>query len=302
MILRCSSRFSAKGKCHTQGDDARRSPTQLIVGCLIMASACASNAPINEAALEMCEYTLSFADEFDELSVAPRKLEGVRWTAHTPWNGDFGDASFSNPKPEGPFSVEDGILKITARRDETGRWQSGLLAAADASGKGSGVQYGYFEARMKLPPGPGTWPAFWLISLKPVADRAPKIEIDVIEYYGHADDEYRVASHVWYRRPFQKKSYNVAGSPVPIDPGSAANAFHNYGVRVTPEHVTYYFDRKPVYQHDTPPEHKTPLYPLINLALGSGYSIEDTPNPSVMLVDYVHVFAHNPSAASSSCG
>src|SRR5271157_1307387 len=42
-----------------------------------------------------------------------------------------------------------------------GKWRSGLLASADAWNGGFAQMYGYFEARIKLPKGPGTWPAFW---------------------------------------------------------------------------------------------------------------------------------------------
>jgi beta-glucanase (GH16 family) len=264
-------------------------PSKLPLLAMAVTCACANEQPAPSAPLDLCAYELVFADEFDDLSVAPRVLGDKRWTAHTPWNGDFGDAAFSNPGPAGPFAIEDGVLRITARRDDAGRWRSGLLAAGDASGKGFGVRYGYFEARMKLPPGPGTWPAFWLMSLKPAADKRPKVEIDVIEYYGHRTDRYHVTGHVWYSRPDQDKTRHE-GSPIPVADGSLVAGFHTYGVSVDPARITYYFDRQPVWQQATPPEHRTALYPLVDLALGSGYSIEDTPNPSVMEVDYVRVY------------
>ena len=136
-----------------------RSPKPALL-LLMLASACANNGP-SDSQPDLCGYELAFADEFDELSIAPRVLGGKRWTAHTPWNGDFGDAIVSNPEgPHNPFRIKDGELRITASKDEEGKWRSGLVAAADASGSGAGVKYGYFEARMQFPPGPGTWPAF----------------------------------------------------------------------------------------------------------------------------------------------
>jgi len=278
----------------------RRTVIGLSTIFLAMNGACTADGKVSNGPLDLCSFEMVFSDDFNDLSISPRKLDGKRWTAHTPWNGDFGDANFSDPHPGWPFRVEDGKLLITAQRDEKGRWRSGLIAAADASGKGHGVQYGYFEARMKLPPGPGTWPAFWLISLKPVKDRAPKIEIDVIEYYGHRTDAYHVTGHVWYRGP-DKKLNRHEGAKVAVEPDSLVNAFHTYGVRVDPENITYYFDRKAVWQQSTPSEHKTPLYPLVNLALGSGYSIKDTPDPSVLEVDYVHVYRPTANNVTQRC-
>jgi len=37
---------------------------------------------------------------------------------------------------------------------------------------------------------------------------------------------------------------------------------------------------------------------LLNLAMGSGWPIDETPNPSVMLVDYVKVWNLKPSKLS----
>jgi hypothetical protein len=44
---------------------------------------------------------------------------------------------------------------------------------------------------------------------------------------------------------------------------------------------------------------------LVDLAIGSGWPIDHTPNPSVMKVHYVHVFAPpatGAAAASGTCG
>ena len=221
--------------------------------------------------------------------------------AHTPWRGDFGDAAFSDPGPDGPFSLQDGMLRITARRDSSGKWRSGLIAAADASGNGAGIQYGYFEARMRMPPGPGTWPAFGSLRLKPVADKTPKVEIDVVEYYGHDDASYQSVWHVWFEAQGQEHLNRGDGKKIDVPPASLVNAFHAYGVRVTPDWTTFYLDRKAVFKSRTPPELKTPLYPLVNLALGSGYPIERTPNPSVLLVDYVRVYREDPAGRSLRC-
>ena len=110
--------------------------------------------------IDRCDFHPAFMEEFHDLSVASRVLAGARWTAHTPWNGDFGDARFADPEPARPFALGEGELLITAAKDAAGKWRSGLIAAADSSGRGKGVRDGYFEARMKMPPGPGTWPAF----------------------------------------------------------------------------------------------------------------------------------------------
>ena len=239
--------------------------------------------------LRLCEYEIAHADEFDTLSIASRSLkEGERWTAHTPWNGDFGDAMFSDPRPDWPFTVKDGILTITAFRDEKGRWRSGLIAAADARGRGWGIQYGYFEARMRMPPGPGTWPAFWLMSLQP-ADKLPKIEVDVVEYYGHMNDRFFATTHVWRPEGDEKVSTHD-GSTIRVPADSLTSEFHRYGVRVDPAHITYFLDGTEVWRQATPKELDTPLYPLVNLALGSGYPIDKTPDPSKLEVDYVRVY------------
>lgn len=241
-------------------------------------------------AFDICRYHLVFSEDFSDFKIAPHALGTGRWTAHTPWNGDFGDAVFTDPGPAGPFSVANGELRITASRSASGRWQSGLIAAADASGRGEGIQYGYFEVKMRIPPGDGTWPGFWLASLKPANEQVPSIEIDVVEYYGHDDTDYMASFHVWYP-PERKDLSRHMTKRIDVKPGSLISDFHTYGVLVEPDKITYMLDREPVWEVKTPPEYRLPMYPLINLALGSGYSISNTPNPSVLRVKYVRMYA-----------
>jgi beta-glucanase (GH16 family) len=244
-------------------------------------------------------------EDFNEETAPNKRIETIssvrlgpaRWTAHTPWNGDFGDARFADPLPGGPFKVKDGILSITASKDKEGHWISGLIAAADATGNGFGTRYGYFEARMKMPAGPGTWPAFWLAALKPAANSDGNVEIDVIEYYGKFTSSYQTAAAVWYK---DSKKNKGALDTIHVIDGSLVQDFHSYGVDISPKNIVFFFDNKQVWTQPTPPELDGPMYPLVNLALGSGWPIDQTPNPSTLLVDYVHVYGRD-AGPSDGC-
>jgi beta-glucanase (GH16 family) len=255
----------------------------------------ATSAQTISTAGSSCELRPVFIEDFNDETAPNRRIESIsptrigpaRWTAHTPWHGDFGDAVFSDPLPAGPFSIKDGMLSITASKDSGGHWTSGLIAAADATGAGSGTRYGYFEARMKMPPGPGTWPAFWLAALKPVEEPGPKVEIDVVEYYGKFTSSYQTAWHVW------SSDHKGKLTSIRVPQGSLVDAFHTYGIDISPKIIAYFLDGKQVWNQPTPPELDGPMYPLVNLALGSGFPIDKTPNPSTLLVDYVHVYGRD---------
>jgi len=247
------------------------------------------NTAPGAAPLNFCQLRPAFMEDFQHFLINSWSLDGANWIAHTPWHGDFGDAAFTDPGPDGPFSVVDGALNITARKGKDGRWRSGLIAAADGTGRGHGVRYGYFEARMKLPPGPGTWPAFWLAQLKSPTDTSPSAEIDVIEYYGQFDGGYHATLHEWYGNPSQTW---FRAKVVEVPAGSLVTGWHDYGVRILPDRITFFLDRRPVWDQPTPPELKEPMYPLVDLALGSGWPITNTPNPSVLKVRYIHVYQY----------
>jgi beta-glucanase (GH16 family) len=236
--------------------------------------------------LDLSSFILAFDEEFNDQSISARSSD-TRWSAHTPWNGDFGDAVFTGPGPGFPFVVENGVLRIEARKGDDGKWRSGLISSRAADGfdmPGFAQQWGYFEMRAKLPAGPGVWPAFWLIGID---KRKFGAEIDVIEQYGAFPYVYQVAAQVHPKGG----TTEAAGQQVTVRSGVMSEDFNTYGVMISPDDVIFYFNRREVWRTKSRPEFHQPFYVLVNLALGGGWPIDETPNPSFMYVDYVKVFA-----------
>jgi Glycosyl hydrolases family 16 len=264
----------------------RLSCARLLAVCVAsIAQIYAVSAEGHRSTVDLSGYELTFDENFDQLDVSAYG-PGTRWIAHTPWGGDFGDAIFADPTPGFPFQIEDGFLRIEARKGPDGKWRSGLLSSADPSGKGFLQQFGYFEMRAKLPPGPGVWPAFWLIANQ---DEKTSAEIDVLEYYGHRPDIYHSASAVWPKPgvEIEKQVFHIQHT---VPHGTLYEAFHTYGVSVEADWTIFYLDRQEMGRFRTPPEHHRPMFILLNLALGSGWPIDQTINPSFMYVDFVRVY------------
>lgn len=274
------------------------------VCCVVLTAATAvsseSAGPTNAASqIDLCSFRPTFTEDFNKLSVSAHGGGGSRWVAHTPWGGDFGDAAFTDPQPGFPFRVENGILEIEARKGDDGKWRSGLLASAPTTTAGLGQHFGYFEMRAQLPAGPGVWPGFWLNTQLPAGSRKPGVEIDVVEYYGQFPQAFHSAIHIWDNA--NPKASRVEDHITSVPTGSLSNAFHTYGVDVEPDWITFYLDRRETWRQATPVELKEPLIILLDLALGSGWPIDKTPNPSIMKVNYVHVYKRSEADVQPSC-
>jgi beta-glucanase (GH16 family) len=238
--------------------------------------------------LDLSGYKLTFDENFENLDVSAWG-PGTRWIAHTPWNGDFGDAQFVAPSPGFPFTIENGALRIEARRGTDGKWRSGLLASNDPKGNGFSQTFGYFEMRAKLPKGPGLWPAFWLVANK---DPDTSAEIDIVEHYGKFPDMYESVVHVWKKTPLGRDYQALLRHQVPT--GSLYEDYHLFGASVEADYTVFYLDREEVGRSPTPPEHRHAMFILLNLAMGGGWPIDETPNPSFMWVDYVRAYQKLP--------
>jgi hypothetical protein len=267
-----------------QGVQATEDNTSCQIGTLIV-DAQAPLPKLGPPTLNLDGYHVTFAEEFTDGLDVSAWGPGTRWIAHTPYAGDFGDARFADPEEGFPFTVENGVLRIEAKNDGKG-WRGGLLCSVDPKGNGFAQQYGYFEMRAKLPKGEGTWPAFWLLGLPGLKDKSlTNIEIDVLEEYGVNPNALHTTVHLWH--PDGK--HWADGSPSVVQ--GMTDDYHTYGVLVTAEDIAFYFDGVELRRVRTPDEAKVPLYVLVDLALGGGWPIDKTPNPSFLYVDYIRVYS-----------
>ena len=253
-----------------------------IAGGLVWSS-CTRAAELNVSALE-----LVFDETFRDLSVSPNG-PNTRWKAHTPWHGDFGDATFVNPQPGFPFNKVGGEFQIEMRKNLVGHWESGLLSTVGPDGEGFKLRYGYFEMRAKLPAGPGVWPAFWLNAQPAKGTGDPAIEVDIFEHYGKFPAAYNTTVTVWPTAGAGQKPRSTA-QIIPVASGSLSSGFHDFGAKIDPAWTVFYFDRIEVWRTATPPEHHTGFMILADLGLGGGWPIDGAPNPSAMWIEYVRAY------------
>ena len=253
------------------------------------------NAVFSEARsydLDLKGFRLTFEDQFRDLSIGPSG-GGTRWFA--PVHKDFGEAHFLPNGPGGPFSraragVFGDALKVEARKTPSG-WTGGLIQTVDESGRGFSQRFGYFEMRAKLPRGPGTWPAFWLLTQPPLVDDSiDRGEIDVLEQYGDEPDRLHMSVHLWpplgwnagglAKHWYQSKKLTLLG---------LSDDFHRFGVLVTPQVVRFYYDGRALADFPSLPEYRQPLYVLVNLTMHEK-GVARATSPQAMLVDYVRVY------------
>jgi len=233
---------------------------------------------------DLSHYRMTFNETFHSLD-ASAYGPGGQWIAHTPWNGDFGNNSFDNPGPHGPFKTSPQGLTITAYKDGQGHWHAGLLCSwvpTPNGPRGFNQRFGYFEMKAKLPDGPGVWPAFWLVG----TSKTNSPEIDVMEYYGAFRSSYRITEHVW------NHGQSVLGRSLAIDvpAGSLSSGYNTFGVLVEPKTTSFYLNRKEVWSTPTPPEYTQPLYILVDLAIGGGWPYDKLTSPQRMEVEYIRAY------------
>ena len=188
-----------------------------------------------------------------------------------------------------------GDLVIEARRElADGKWTSGRMSTRGLFT----LQYGRFEARIKLPKGQGLWPAFWLLGANSTADGWPKCgEIDIMENLGHEPSKIHGSMH----GPGYSGAHPLTASYVLPGARTFADDFHVFAVEWEPNVVRFYVDDV-LYETQTSKSipsgarwvYDHPFFVLLNLAVGGNWPKDPddtTVSPSFMLVDYVRVYA-----------
>lgn len=193
---------------------------------------------------------------------------------------------------DGKYTVEvkNGLLNINCFKGSDGKVYSGRIYAK----ANTGWTYGYIEAKINLPSGKGTWPAFWMmpVNFKSWPDDG---EMDIMEEVGAVPNEVSSSLHA-------KGHYHVEGTQVTAARKieNAEGAFHVYAMEWTPDNITTYVDGVKLLSYNNDgsgdinwPYH-TPFYVILNLAWGGDWGgmngVNESALPLTMLVDYVRVF------------
>ena len=268
--------------------------TGAIVAALCLAAGAAVGAAQAEPDLAGCRR--SFDENFSgRLSTwSPARPSG-RWKTNYAF-GRQGDWTSRNFPATGekqlyvdaglgvnPFKVSGGLLTIhaapTPQALKPRLWNYAYVSGVLTTEKSFSMTYGYVEARMELPMGKGTWPAFWLIP----TDLSWPPEIDVMEAVGKP--EVRQTIH----------TRDAAGKPadwgmtVPLRGGG----MHRFGALWTPRSVTFFVDGRKTGETATPPDMHKPMYLVLNLGIGGTWPGD--PDPAIfrganLRVDYVRAW------------
>lgn len=194
-----------------------------------------------------------------------------------------------SPSGKRVTEVIDGKLHINCFK-EGGKVYSGRVYGNVTTG----WQYGYVEARIKLPSGKGTWPAFWMM---PVHFKSwpHDGEIDIMEEVGYHKDfvssSLHADGHVHSNGTQVTKEVYCKG---------AEGEFHVYGMEWTKDYFQFYVDGQKTLYYKNPGTgvrdwpYDAPFYVILNLAWGGDWGgsqgVDESKLPLTMEVDYVRVF------------
>lgn len=223
-------------------------------------------------------WTLEFSDEF-----AGTSLDTLKWDPWYPdnsfWNVTVPGGHKSNtnePQAYDPSALTfaDSVMTMTMRDEVTIEglpYTSGMVCSA----KSFSTQYGYFEARMKLPRGPGTWPAFWLYPLNSVWPP----EIDIMESWGGS----YVGHHYIAPSPFD-------GSGTGTEHTAIGTGFNTFGLLWEPGRLVFYVNGVQSFEVTDPDIVETPMQVHCNFAGDKDNYPSASSLPASVEVDYIRVW------------
>ncbi|WP_166738792.1 glycoside hydrolase family 16 protein [Psychromonas algarum] len=245
------------------------------------------------------EWALVWSDEFTASSTPDRKK----------WNYEVGylrnsEKQFYTSADKKNSRVEGGFLIIEAHKRESS-WYAFFFDSftqpeyTSSSLTTKGIiswRYPRIEVRAKLPQGVGVWPAIWLLGLDPYKKGWPaKGEIDLMEYVGFDEKHIHFAVHTKNKNHTLKNGVNHS-----LLVRNLLNKFHTYAVEVKPERIDFWFDGALKFSYLKESDayeawpFDTPMYLIINLAIGGGWGgkkgIDNKIFPQKFVIDYVRVY------------
>ncbi|KAJ9454149.1 Glucan endo-1 [Diplonema papillatum] len=280
-----------------------------------------------------CEaaWQLVWSDEFSGTSI-----DSDKWNHEVNCNGGGNNEQQCYTSSSSNSWVSNGVLTIKAM-PATGQTLPYSSARLNSKNNGDWT-YGKFEARIKLPSGQGSWPAFWMLptdndyGIWPLSG-----EIDIMEAVNlKVGGERNVLGTLHYGNPWPNNKHSGTAYLLP-NGANPADGYHTYAVEWEEGEIRWYIDGthyqtqqrstanydsngnpvslkhrgwfhqvngKPTFA-DSPFNKKFHL--LLNFAVGGDWpsnvndkGIDATAftNGQFMYVDYVRVYQCNPSTST----
>lgn len=252
-----------------------------------------SSCKDDDNAIVQRNWQLVWEDDFN--GNAGQSPDATKWVYDIgTGNGGWGnqELQYYTDQPANISMDGTGNLAITARSESFGG--SGFTSARIKTQGLFDQAYGRFEARLKMPWGPGIWPAFWMLGSNINEVPWPQCgEIDIMEYRGQQPTIIHGSVHGpgYSGGNAVTKSFGLEKDRFDAD-------FHVFAIEWGVDYIDYYVDDR-LYQRITPDDvtgewvYDHPFFIILNVAVGGnfvGFPTPQTPFPQTMLVDYVKVY------------
>jgi len=224
-------------------------------------------------------YQLVWSDEFNGSSV-----DTTKWVFENRNVGVNNEEEYYLPTN---VSVANGNLVLTAKKETYGGqpYTSGKITTFNKFTQ----LYGRIEARIKLPLGQGTWPAFWMLGNNINTVNWPTCgEIDIMEHIN--SDNIIYGTMHWNNNGHVSYGHTTT---------TTTGDYHIYAVEWDTSSIRWYVDST-LYQTGTIADNVNatdafhlPFFIILNLAMGGdfpGPTVDEALLPESMYVDYVRVY------------
>jgi beta-glucanase (GH16 family) len=227
-------------------------------------------------------YELAWADEFDGDA-----LDKGKWAYRTD------SKHLSTQKPENVL-VRDGVLHLVLKKEAVGGKNytgAGIISQ-------QAFQYGYFEARMKMPAKAGWHTSFWLQKHdgSGTTDSQEALQgLDVGQNNSSDPFTYTVTLNKYNPEPPANFGYQRLAAP------DLSADFHVFGCEFTPEAARFYLDGKLVHTVNASAiQHGEQNLWVTSIAshMGGTRQVDESALPQAALCDYVRVYRKANQAAA----
>jgi beta-glucanase (GH16 family) len=257
---------------------------------LMQTASCSENSTQNKNDAEEPGWKLVWSDEFDSTAIDTNK-----------WNFEIGTGSNGWGNNELQYytdrlanaSVLNGWLVIEAKK-ENYQGKEYTSARMTTRYKGDWIN-GRYEIRARLPFGPGTWPAIWMLPSDWEYGGWPNSgEIDIMEHVGR--DPGRVHGTV-HTGAYNHSIGTQKGGSTMV--GDFSDQFHNYSIEWNQEKISFFVDSTHyfTFSNDSVDSSTWPFdkrfHMMLNLAIGGnwpGSPDGTTQFPQRLYIDYVRVY------------